>query len=378
MKNLTIMIKPASSLCNLRCRYCFYADIANLRDVKSYGIMPEEKMGKMLQKLETQLSSGDRITFAFQGGEPTLAGLGWFQRFTEITGLWDSRITISYVLQTNATMLDEDWCRYLAAHRYLVGVSLDILPQCHDDVRVDPSGDGTYRRCLQAIERLNTFHVEYNVLCTLTRQVAKHPQRIWKELKQRNIRYVQFTPCLDALDAPGQSPYALTPDRFAQFYNQLFPLWLADFQKGEYRSVKLFDDVVNLMAYGMPTACGIQGRCQPQLVVEADGSVFPCDFYCLDEYRIGSILEHSLEELLLAARSSPAHKREPLPPLCAACPYLEFCGGNCKRMRREITCTEHSRACGYRQFLDAAGPALQRIAQQQRANDMCHPPPTAS
>ena len=367
MKNLTIMIKPASSLCNLRCRYCFYADIANLRDVKSYGVMSEEKMGEMLQKLETQLSPGDRITFAFQGGEPTLAGLGWFQRFTETTGLWDPRITISYALQTNATMLDEDWCRYLAAHRYLVGVSLDILPQCHDDARVDPAGEGTYRRCLEAVERLNAFHVEYNVLCTLTRQVAKHPQKVWKELKERDIRYVQFTPCLDALDAPGQNPYALTPDRFAQFYNQLFPLWLTDFQKGEYRSVKLFDDVVNLMAYGMPTACGIQGRCQPQLVVEADSSVFPCDFYCLDEYRLGSILEDSLEELLLAARSSPAHKWEPLPPLCANCPYLEFCGGNCKRMRREITCTEHSRACGYRQFLDAAGPALRRIAQQQRA-----------
>lgn len=367
MKQLSIMLKPASSLCNLRCRYCFYADITDLREVGSYGVMPLEKMREMLEKLETQLAPGDRLTFAFQGGEPTLAGLPWFQEFTAITGRWDPDITVHYALQTNATLLTDDWCRYLAAHGYLVGVSLDLLPQCHDSARVDAAGAGTYRRCLEAVERLNAFHVEYNVLCTLTRQVAKHPQQVWRTLKELDIRYAQFTPCLDALESPGKNPYALTPRRFAQFYNQLFPLWLADFQRGEYRSVKLFDDVVNLMACGMPTACGIQGRCQPQLVVEADGSVFPCDFYCLDQYRVGSILENTLEELLEAAQASPIQEPVPLPPLCGDCPYLGFCGGNCKRMRREITCAGPERFCGYREFLDAAGPALAEIARRQRA-----------
>lgn len=360
------MIKPASSLCNLRCRYCFYADIADLRDIKSYGVMPVEQMRQMLRHLESQLSAGDQINFTFQGGEPTLAGLPWFQEFSGITDRWNPKINVRFALQTNATMLNEDWCQYLAAHQYLVGVSLDLLPQCHDDARVSASGDGTFQRCLHAVELLNAFHVEYNILCTLTRQIAKHPQKVWRVLKEYDIRYVQFTPCLDALNSPGKNPYALTPQRFSQFYNQLFPLWLADYQKGQYRSVKLFDDVINLMAYGIPTACGIHGKCQPQLVVEANGSVYPCDFYCLDEYQIGSILENSLDELLAAARLSPAQKRSPLPKICADCPYLHFCGGNCKRMQREITCTELDRVCGYREFLNTAGPALQQIAQQQK------------
>ena len=366
MKQLSIMIKPASSLCNLRCRYCFYANIADLRDVRSYGIMSTENMHAMLRQLEGQLSAGDHIHFAFQGGEPTLAGLGWFQEFTRVTGQWNPGIRVDYALQTNAVTLDEDWCRYLAEHRYLVGVSLDLLPHCHDDARVDAAGQGTFARVLHAVELLNAFHVEYNILCTLTRQVAKHPQKVWQALKAYDIRYVQFTPCLDALDTPGKNPYALTPQRFSQFYNQLFPLWLADYQKGQYRSVKLFDDVVNLMAYGVPTACGIHGKCQPQLVVEADGSVYPCDFYCLDEYRTGSIVENSLEELLSAARLSPAQKRAPLPELCGSCPYLRFCGGNCKRMQREITCMQGDRVCGYREFLSAAWPALQQIALEQK------------
>lgn len=360
------MIKPASSLCNLRCRYCFYTDIADLRDVKSYGIMSDAKRDEMLQKLEAQLEPGDKINFAFQGGEPTLAGLAWFRGFTELTGRWNPGISVTYALQTNGILLNEEWCQYLADNRYLVGLSLDLLPQCQDDARVDTAQKGTWQRLMHSIELLNRFHVEYNVLCTLTRQIARQPQKVWKTIKALDIRYTQFTPCLDALETPGKNPYALTPQRFAQFYNQLFPLWLTDFQKGEYRSIKLFDDVVNLMAYGMPTACGIHGRCQPQLVVEADGSVYPCDFYCLDEYRTGNILKDSLEQLLAAARNSPAQKREPLPALCGQCPYLRFCGGNCKRMQREITCTGNDTFCGYRSFLDTAGPALQQIACQQR------------
>ncbi len=360
------MIKPASSLCNLRCRYCFYADVADLRDVKSYGVMSEEDTIRMLQRIEGQLSPGDGINFAFQGGEPTMAGLNWFQRFTGITEQWDPAIKVTYALQTNGTMIDEAWSRYLAEKHYLVGLSLDLLPQCHDDTRIDISGKGTWERLVHTLQLLNRFHVEYNVLCTLTRQVAKHPQKVWKILKELDIRYAQFTPCLDALNTPGKNPYALTPRRFSQFYNQLFPLWLADYQRGQYRSIKLFDDIVNLMAYGMPTACGIHGHCQPQLVVEADGSVYPCDFYCLDEYRIGSILEDSLADLLCSAQCSPAQQRDPLPVFCKDCPYLNFCGGNCKRMQREITCSGADNFCGYRDFLNTAGPALSQIARQQK------------
>lgn len=366
MKQLSIMLKPASSLCNLRCRYCFYADIADLRDVRSYGVMPVERAQAMLRHLHGQLAPGDRIQFAFQGGEPTLAGLSWFREFVQAVSAWDPQIQVSYALQTNATLLDEDWCRFLAENRFLVGVSLDLLPQCHDDARVDAEGKGTYQRCLDALTLLNRHRVEYNVLCTLTRQVARHPQQVWRRVKELDIRYVQFTPCLDALDTPGANPYALTPQRFAQFYTQLFPLWLEDYRRGQYRSVKLFDDVVNLMAYGVPTACGIQGYCQPQLVVESDGSVYPCDFYCLDAYRIGSILEDSLEHLLTNARNSPAQRREPLPQLCGGCPYRRFCGGGCKRMQREILCIGRDTFCGYRTFLDSAGGALRQIARQQR------------
>ena len=138
MKQLSIMIKPASAACNLRCKYCFYTDVADRRDTRYYGVMPLEQMRRMLQNLQPQFAPGDRVNFAFQGGEPTLAGLQWFRSFTDITEQWDAGIEVTYALQTNATTLDEDWCRYLAEKKYLVGVSLDLLPQCHDDARMPP------------------------------------------------------------------------------------------------------------------------------------------------------------------------------------------------------------------------------------------------
>lgn len=367
MKNLSIMIKPASSLCNLRCKYCFYADIADLRDVKSYGIMPISSMHTMLERIHDQLSPGDRLTFAFQGGEPTLAGLPWFEDFVDTVKRWGKDIQVGFALQTNATGLTEDWCAFLTKNDFLVGVSWDILPQCHDGARVDAQGQGTNDLVRQALKRLSEHRVSYNVLCTLTRQAARHPQKIWKLLDEENISYVQFTPCLDALDQPKKNPFALTPQRFASFYSQLFPLWLADFRAGRYRSVRLFDDLVNLAAYGIPTSCGIDGRCQPQLVVEADGSVYPCDFYCLEQYRLGSILEDDLETLYHRSVTSSTKRPAPLPAQCGCCPYQAFCGGGCRRMRREVFCAEGASPCGYRQFLDSCMPQLKQLAREQRA-----------
>ena len=228
MKQLSIMIKPASSLCNLRCKYCFYADIADLREVRSFGIMKQETTEAILANIKENLSAGDSVTFAFQGGEPTIAGLDYFRHFTSIVDTWTG-IDVHYALQTNATLLNDEWWIFLKQYDFLLGVSWDILPECHDAARVDTAGAGTSKRVLDAIYLLNKHKVEYNVLCTLTNFVARHPGQVWKQLVKQDIRYIQFTPCLDELETTGESAYSLTPKRFASFYNQIFDLWYADF-----------------------------------------------------------------------------------------------------------------------------------------------------
>ena len=353
MNYLTIMIKPASALCNMRCKYCFYDNVANLRDIRTFGMMKQDTVEKMLANIETDLESGDCLTFAFQGGEPTLAGLEYFQYFVNAVKKWEKNIQVNYAIQTNAITLNEAWAQFLKRHSFLVGISMDLLQEQHDAVRVDEHGKGTWKKVLNAIKLLEEYHVDYNVLCTLTNQIARHPKKVWNQIKKLRLKYVQFTPCLGGLDEMEKSINALTPQRFASFYKEIFQYWVADFQTGKYCSIKLFDDLLYLMETGRPAACGMIGQCQPQLIIEADGSTYPCDFYCLDEYCLGNINEKGIRELYQLSFCSSSKERPALPDRCASCSYMKMCGGNCKRMQKEICCSPGDEFCGYQEFLNA-------------------------
>ena len=362
MKHLTIMLKPASSLCNLRCKYCFYADITSLREVSSFGVMKESTMTAVMDHIFMDLDDGDYLTLSFQGGEPMLAGLSFYRNLVQYIAGKKRNIHVNYTLQTNGILLNDDWCRFLAEYGFLIGISLDILPESHDAVRVDASGQGTYEQVLHSISLLKKYRIEHNVLCTLTKQTARHPAKVWAQIKKLDLAYVQFTPCLGDLASPGASAYALTPERFFHFYSDLFDLWYRDFTAGNYRSIKLFDDLLQLIAKGLATSCGIGGHCQPQIVVEADGSAYPCDFYCLDQFRLGSLTSDSLRMIYECSAVSPCKTRDPLPELCSGCQYRKFCGGGCKRMQRETACMPGDTFCGYQALLDHALRPLMQIA----------------
>lgn len=365
MRELSVMLKPASSMCNLRCRYCFYRDIASERETPSFGKMSQETMMSVLSNIREDLDVGDRITFAFQGGEPMLAGLDYYKDFISVTNEWEG-IHVSYALQTNGTLLDDEWCCFLREHHFLTGISWDILEDCHNKARVDASDKGTYRSVVKAITLLNEHHDEYNVLCTLTNFVARHPDKVWKEITDRKLRYIQFTPCLDFLGEDRHSPYALTPRRFFSFYDQLFSLWFQEFRKGNYFSIKLFDDIVNLLAFHIPSACGINGTCSEQLVIEADGSAYPCDFYCLPKYCLGNLKFQSLQEVYNSPNAySFLYRDKDLPELCGSCQFSRFCHGNCPRMRPQIGCVKDDEFCGYQAFLNAHSDEFAQLAEMQ-------------
>lgn len=368
MKQLSIMLKPASSLCNMRCQYCFYADVSSLRDVASYGVMTEETAKAVLDHIFAGMEPGDRLTLAFQGGEPVLAGLDFFRRFTEEADRLAAKgVEVSYAIQTNGLLLDDDWCAFFRDRRFLVGLSLDGPAVYHDANRLDAERKGTFRRILETKGRLERHGVEYNVLTTLTNALARHPQRLWGFLEEQDIRYVQLIPCLGPMDGE-RSPYALTPERYASFYETFFRLWVQSFRRGGYRSVKLFDDLVNLLAFGQCNACGLLGRCQTQLIVEADGGVYPCDFYVLDPWKAGDLRQDSLRTVWDNAQRGGFLSREmETPAFCRDCPYRPICGGGCPRMRREVFGGgPGARMCGHRKFLDGAIGTLQEIALDQR------------
>lgn len=366
MRNISVMIKPASSLCNLRCRYCFYAEVSERRDCRSYGLMRRETAERIIENIFRDLERDDSVTLAFQGGEPTLAGLDFFRFFAERVDAVRDGVRVSWALQTNGTLLDGDWCAFLKEKDFLVGLSLDAMQDSHDENRVDAEGQGTYARVSAARALLEKHGVAYNVLTVLTNALARHPQQVWNYLCKEKIRYVQFIPCLGELDGAA-TRYSLTPERFASFYTQLFRLWQTDFMQRKYRSVKLFDDLIRLLAFGVCGACGLVGRCMPQIVVEAEGGVYPCDFYALDEYRVGSLAEESLGSLYEKASMSAFRSRPTgALALCASCPYAAVCGGGCPRMRSEVCGDPEAKSCGYRAFLDACLPQMQLIVRRER------------
>lgn len=365
MKRLTVMIKPASSLCNLRCKYCFYADISSHRQMPSQGIMTQATAGRIIDNLFAALNPGDCVDFIFQGGEPTLAGLDFFRHFAEKVKTCSPDVSVSYALQTNGTLLDDDWAAFLARHNFLVGLSLDGPSDCHNAARVDVAGHGTFKQVLFARNLLMRYGIPHNVLMVLTRQMARHPQVIWNFIQKQRLEYVQFIPCLESLDADVASPYALAPEYFASFYTEVFRLWFQDMEKQKYTSIKLFDDIVNQLAFGWITACGQDGICRPQIVVEADGSVYPCDFFAVDAYRLGNLSQQPLYTIL----SSPVIAdfcQKSIHPQCQACHYKHLCGGGCKRMKQAVFCGNGSQLCGYQLFLNHCYEDLCRVAMLQQ------------
>lgn len=365
MKRITVMLKPASSACNMRCRYCFYADVSSLRDCRSYGLMTDAVLEQVLDAIFSFLAPGDRLDLAFQGGEPTLAGLDFFRRLVELVKVRARGIRVSYAFQTNGLLLDEAWCRFLKENGFLVGLSMDGYAKNHNACRPDAHGEGTFSRVLETKQRMDRMGVEYNILTVLTAELARHPQQVWRFLEEQKIQYIQFIPCLGPLEE-ASSPWALTPRRYAEFYSALFDRWYEAFRKGNYISIKLFDDLTRLLAFGECNACGLLGFCQPQLIVEADGSVYPCDFYVLDDYRMGDLTKEPLAAIFPEKAKPFLERQTEAMPLCQSCPYRRMCGGGCQRMRREVCYAPGEDLCGHKMLLDRIFPRLQAIAASIR------------
>jgi len=375
MKRLSLLIKPASSICNMRCRYCFYHDISAARDNPSYGIMSRETTDKIISSTFKCLEDGDEIHFAFQGGEPSIAGLPWFKYFAQNVASQKETVKVSWSFQTNGIIPDESWCDFFKENNFLLGLSIDAGMRFHDHNRITAGGDGTYETCMRTKELFDKKQVEYNILCVLTNELAREPEKVWRFILNENIRFIQFIPCMEPPDqAPAtagiKNRNALRPALFAKFYTRLLPLWIRELEAGNYISIKLFDDVANYFFRGIPTSCGIDGRCHNQYVVEADGSTYPCDFYCFDEYKIGNLGESTIRELFDSEKVKAfLNERPQLPPICGSCNYIKACRGGCKRMRNVMYAGQGEVVCGFRSFLEKCLEPLELTVRKVFSKD---------
>ena len=365
MKQLSVLIKPSSSLCNMRCKYCFYHDISDDRAVRSYGFMSEKTAKNLIDAaFDTPANS---IHFAFQGGEPTLAGLDFYKNFVSLVKLKDPNRLVSFSIQTNGLMIDEPFAAFLAEHHFLAGLSIDGTKDIHDFLRPDAAGNGTYAKTVKTAKLFEKTGVEYNILVVLSATVARHIEKVYSALKREGFRYLQFIPCLDGLDNPPfENGYSLKPALYARCMRQLFQLYFEDYIKGQFVSIRYFDNLVSLAADHLPEMCGMLGYCTGQFVIEGDGTVFPCDFYCTDAWKMGNINTASFsalyegETMRRFIESSKADDKK-----CVECPVFTLCRGGCRRNR---DLSSNGRAgeniyCGaIREFLEFAAPYLRKMA----------------
>lgn len=365
MKHLSVLIKPASSLCNLKCKYCFYANISSLREVRSFGRMKTEVMERMIDNIYKDLEDGDQMTFAFQGGEPTLAGLSYFKRFSDYVKKQNKKVQVHYAIQTNGTLLNKAWAAFLKENNFLVGLSIDGTSHYHNLNRVNTRDKGTFDIVLEAKGLLDEYQVEYNILCVLTNSLALEPDAVFSFIKDNKVNYIQFIPCMDDLDAEKDSEFALTPERFASFYKRIYDLWEKELVNNHYYSINLIDAIVHLVSGHGALNCGMLGNCKVQYVIEADSSVYPCDFYVLDENRLGYLTESTLFELLESENLNRflCEKNKPY-EYCSTCPFIRLCQGGCKRMKHAMYLNVDETYCGYQDFLNHKLGRMQRISQK--------------
>lgn len=334
MPPLTILIKPASSACNMSCQYCFYQDVSEHRQHAFMGMLSIEMMEQVIAQA-MQYAEG-YCTFAFQGGEPTLAGLPFFEQVVALEQKYKRpSVAIHNAIQTNGLLIDEAWAAFFAANDFLVGLSLDGPADIHNLNRKSRAGKDTFNHIRRAAELFDRQHVQYNILCVVTGQTARSIEKVYRFFRKQGFRYLQFIPCLDPFGQARETmPYSLSVEKYANYLIRIFDLWFDDLSRGEYLSVRHLDNWFAMFCGYPPEACNMSGHCSVQFVVEGDGSVYPCDFYVLDEWKIGTIGTDGFAQMFGSETAQKFLSASlPVPEDCRACRFYAICRNGCRRER---------------------------------------------
>ena len=369
MPAVSIMVKPVSGACNMNCRYCFYSDVMARRETAVYPKMSIEAL-EVLVRRAFRYADGP-VSFSFQGGEPTLAGPEFYDELVRFERMYNTRgLPVHNAVQTNGYALSDELIALFARERFLLGVSLDGDAVAHDRMRPDRAGAPTFDRIRDNIARLGAAGVEFNVLCVVNDYVARRPAEVFAALAP--FRYLQFIACLDDLDGTKQ-PHSLTPEGYLHFLKETFDLYERAFFGERPVSVRNFDNYIGILLGVPPENCAMSGACGQYFLVEADGGVYPCDFYVLDSWRLGNVLETPFNRL--AASETARRFREEslaLPEECRRCKWVRLCRNGCKRERDPQTGRNRWCAC-FRSFFEYAAPRMLKIAERMRAQNHTGP-----
>jgi uncharacterized protein len=331
------MAKPTGAICNLDCSYCFYLDKEALYPDARFRMCDEVAEAYVRQVIEAQ--DAPEVTIAWQGGEPTLMGLPFFRRVVALAESYRRpNQRLLHTMQTNGTLLDEEWAAFLAEKGFLVGISIDGSGELHDSLRVDKRGQPTLARVLRGLEFLRAQHVDYNVLCAVHAINAEHPRAVYRFLRDDcRARFIQFIPIVEHVpsveDLGAVSERSVHAAQWGRFLIEVFDEWIGR-DVGEV-FIQSFDAALASWMHLPPGICVFAQTCGRAVVLEHNGDVYCCDHFVEPEHLLGNIKTTHLVELLASdkQRQFGNDKRDTLPRYCLECEVGFACKGECPKNR---------------------------------------------
>jgi uncharacterized protein len=327
----SLLVKPVSAVCNLDCQYCFYLD----READPYKDLPRRQMSEeMLERLVDQylFYSFPASVFAWQGGEPTLAGLGFFRRAVEFQKRFGRNgQSVSNAIQTNAILIDDEWCSLFREYSFLVGASLDGPEEVHDRYRWNKGRQGTWRKVMQGIEALGRNGVEFNILCVVSQANVAQARALYQWFRREGFEFIQYIP-LAEFDKEGSAlPFTVTPQQYGRFLVDTFDSWWPERRKVR---VRFFDNILEALAGCVPGNCTMHPVCDSYVVVEHNGDVYPCDFFVEGAWKLGNIGSDSFPEIARRLRRAQFAAKKTLPrEECSRCEFATICQRGCPKLR---------------------------------------------
>ena len=383
---LYLLAKPAGSRCNLACKYCYYLEKSLLFEKHSPQVMDDALLEKFIHDY-IGAQTTQEVLFTWHGGEPLMRPLQFYKKAVALQRKYAAGRRIDNCLQTNGTLLTEEWCRFFKEQGWLVGVSVDGTQEMHDAYRKAKGGGPSHHKVMQGIRLLQKHGVEWNALAVVNDLNAGHPKEFYRFFKEIGCRFIQFTPIVERLlphadgrllaaveeeGTGGMMPFSVSPEQWGKFLIGIFDEWVKE-DVGEY-FVQLFDATLANWMGVQPGICTLARTCGHAGAIEWNGDVFACDHFVFPQYRLGNLREKSLVEMMYSPqqREFGRAKQTALPRQCRECRWLFACNGECPKNRFART-TDGEKGLnflcsGYRRFFEHVAPYMDWMKRELMAN----------
>ena len=362
-KPLYVMAKPIGAACNLRCKYCYYLEKSKLFP-NEHNTMDDETLERFIRDY-IQSQSMQQVLFTWHGGEPMLRPLAFYEKVIELQKRYAGGRIIENSLQTNGTLITDEYAKFFVKNGWLIGVSIDGPKEYHDAYRRSAGGGATFDNVMKGIDILNRYKVEWNAMAVINNLNGNHPLEFYHFFKRIGCRYIQFTPVVDASRLGELTPYSVRPRQWGEFLCRLFDEWVRN-DVGKY-FIQIFDATLANWCGVAPGVCSLAKYCGHAGVMEQNGNVYSCDHFVYPEYLLGNIKTKGLVEMMYSERQTKfGHdKYDTLPRQCKECKWLFACNGECPKNRLLNTKDGESGLnylCeGYQMYFEHVAPVMEHM-----------------